>query len=59
MNFAGKYYLYNHENLKGPVFIICDPIDVDIETEVVEKLKSHGINVKPFSPITNMILQNQ
>ncbi|MCP3943827.1 MAG: hypothetical protein GY710_20430 [Desulfobacteraceae bacterium] len=48
MTFADKYYLYNYEKLKGSVFIICDPIDKDIEIEIIEKLKVHGIHVKPF-----------
>ncbi len=52
MTFADKYYLYNYENLKEPVFILCDPIDKEIEIEVIEKLQAHGICVKPFLPIT-------
>ncbi len=56
MTFAEKYYLYNYEKLKEPIFIICDPIDMEIEIEVVEKLKAHGIQVKPFLPITDITL---
>ena len=48
MDFLGKYYLYNYENLKEPVFIICDPIDKKIETEIIKKLKVNNIKVKPF-----------
>ncbi len=48
ITFAGKYYLYNYEKLKGPVFIICDPIDMEIEIEVIEKFKAYGIEVMPF-----------
>lgn len=59
MDFADKYYLYNYEKLKGPVFIICDPIDREIEIEVVEKLRSHDIDVKRFLPVTDTILQHQ
>ena len=51
MSVAGKYYLYNYEQLQGPVFIICDPIDREIEIEIIEKLKNYGIHVKPFLPI--------
>jgi len=48
MIFADKYYLYNYETLDGPVFIISDPVDREIEIEVIEKLKAHGIHVKPL-----------
>ncbi|MBF0412347.1 MAG: phosphoribosyltransferase domain-containing protein [Desulfamplus sp.] len=52
ISFAERYYLYNYENLKNrdlnPVFILCDPIDKDIEQEAVVKLGEHGIEVKPI-----------
>ncbi|MBF0203494.1 MAG: phosphoribosyltransferase domain-containing protein [Desulfamplus sp.] len=52
MSFAGKYYLYNYERLKDPalhpIFILCDPIDRDIEKEAVRKLGKHGIYAKPI-----------
>lgn len=55
MTFADNYYLYNYKKLKGPVFIICDPIDKEIEIEVVEKLKAHAIDVKPFQPLMGIV----
>ena len=48
MTFANKYHLYNYETLDGPIFIISDPVDREIEIEVIEKLKAHGIHVKPL-----------
>ncbi len=55
INFAGKYYLYNYERLKSsksnPVFILCDPIDKDVEQEAIVKLGEYGVAVKPiFKP---------
>lgn len=57
MIFSGKYYLYNYEKLKGPVFIICDPINKEIEIEVIERLKEYSIKVIPFLPTTNIFFQ--
>ncbi|SLM29403.1 hypothetical protein MTBBW1_1790028 [Desulfamplus magnetovallimortis] len=51
ITFDDRYYLYNHENLAEPLFILCDPIDKKIEKEVIEKLKINDIHVEPFLPI--------
>ncbi len=52
ISFADRYYLYNYEYLKNcnlnPLFILCDPIDQDIEQEAILKLGEHGIDVKPI-----------
>ena len=57
MSFKGKYYLYNYEKLKSPVYIICDPIEREIETEVIEKLKTRNIHVKPFTAFKDIAIQ--
>ncbi len=59
IDFLNKYYLYNYKNLKDPVFIICDPIDKEIEIEVIKKLENHGINVQPFLPANTILNQNK
>jgi len=51
--FGEKYHLYNYERLKeasSPLFILCDPIDREIEQEVVRKLGEHDILVEAFNP---------
>ncbi|MBF0234278.1 MAG: phosphoribosyltransferase domain-containing protein [Desulfamplus sp.] len=52
ISFAGKYYLYNYEKLRDPllhpVFILCDPIDSQIEQEAIMKLGECGIDIKPI-----------
>ncbi|MBF0199720.1 MAG: phosphoribosyltransferase domain-containing protein [Desulfamplus sp.] len=50
MEIGDRYYLYNHKNLMEPVFILYDPVDADIGMDVVEKMKSRGMDVKPFLP---------
>lgn len=56
ISFADRYYLYNYEQLKNsdlyPIFILCDPIDKQIEQEAILKLGEFGIEIKPiFEPI--------
>lgn len=51
--FGEKYHLYNYERLKNvslPLFILCDPIDREIELEVIRKLGEHDIHVEAFNP---------
>ncbi|MBF0390106.1 MAG: phosphoribosyltransferase domain-containing protein [Desulfamplus sp.] len=52
ISFLDRYYLYNYENLikepLNPIFILCDPIDKNIEHEAVTKLKGCGIDLKPL-----------
>ena len=50
LEFNKKYYLYNYKNLKEPLFILSDPIDKEIEIEVIKQFKTFNINLIPFKP---------
>ncbi|MBF0200463.1 MAG: phosphoribosyltransferase domain-containing protein [Desulfamplus sp.] len=54
MEIGDKYYFYNYESLNEPVFILYDPVDYEIGMEVMEKLVSRGIDVKPFLPVMDL-----
>lgn len=46
LDISGKYYLYNYEQFKPPIYIFSDPHDVAIELKAKNILEQKGVTVK-------------
>lgn len=59
ISFADRYYLYNYEQLQNSslknIFILCDPIDREIEQEALKTLAKNGIYAKPIFQISEQL----
>lgn len=46
LDISGKYYLYNYHTLCSPLYLLNDPIDDDIASELENILSEKGFSVK-------------
>lgn len=49
-----KYYLYNYESVKTPIYILNDPVDTKIAIELENCLLKKGIETMPLTSIVRI-----